>query len=124
LNKKGFTLIELVITISILMIVLGIAAPNFMGTLRKEQREADETLIYQLNDSTESYALVSGSTLNYADVNFVFNDCKVNGNVDYDLATAKLMENGFMISVPDANSKDASFAWDQARNEWYLKFGE
>ena len=118
MNNKGFTLIELVTVIFIMVILVSIGAPNFIDSLHKKELEADEIAVYQLNDSTESYALVMGSSLTYAASDFVFSDCKVDGELDTDLMIGKLLENGFLISAPEVQSKNAEFQWDTVAREW------
>lgn len=39
-NKKGFTLIELIIAIAILVILTGLLAPQFMKYIEKSRRAA------------------------------------------------------------------------------------
>lgn len=120
MNNKGFTMIELVIVFFIILIIASIGTVNFLNTQRKQALKADEMAVYQLNDSTETYALVSGTSLEYADSDFVFNDCKVGGNLSVDLMIAKLMENGFLISEPQVQSKDAEFSWDSGADKWMV----
>ena len=124
MNKKGFTLIELIIVIAIIVIVVSIGAPNFFNTVTKKALEADEMTAFQLNDSTESYALVTGASMDYNSTNFVFSDCEVNGEYDADLMIGKLLENGFLISAPEVQSKNAVFMWDKVAREWIVYFPE
>ena len=57
-NKKGFTLIELIVVIAIMVVIVTIGAPNLFDTMKKKSMEADEITVFQLNDSTESYNFV------------------------------------------------------------------
>ena len=41
-NKKGFTLMEMLIVVAIIVILLAIAIPSFNGSLRKAKLAADE----------------------------------------------------------------------------------
>ena len=124
MNKKGFTLIELIVVIAIMVIILSIGSPYFFNTIKKKALEADEMTAYQLTDSTESYALVRGSSLDYGDADFVFSDCEVAGVLDADLMIGKLMENGFLISAPDIKSKNAELIWDKTAKKWDVQFTE
>ncbi len=120
MNKKGFTLIELIVVIAIMVVIVTIGAPNLFDTMKKKSMEADEITVFQLNDSTESYALVRGSSLDYNNANFVFKDCEVAGVLDADLMIGKLMENGFLISAPEVKSKNAEFMWDKVAMKWIV----
>lgn len=43
MNKKGFTLIELIVVLAILGVILAIAVPNYTGLQDEAQRKADRS---------------------------------------------------------------------------------
>lgn len=45
MNKKGFTLMEMLIVVAIIAILIAIAIPTFSGALDKSKRSADEANI-------------------------------------------------------------------------------
>jgi len=118
MRNKGFTLIELVIVIAVMVIVVSIGAPNYFNSLRRKELEADEMAAYQLTDSTETYAMVTGRSLDSSSTNFIFSDCYLSGSLDTDLMIGKLMENGFLLSPPVTQSKNAVFVWDTSTRKW------
>ena len=118
MNNKGFTMLELIATVAVLFIVAGIAAPSMISLLDHQSAEADEILAYQLNDATESYALVTGSSLDFNATDFVFSDCEVSGALSTDLMVAKLMENGYLMAKPDPNQSNVEFQWNKGSQEW------
>lgn len=120
LRSKGFTFLELTLVLALIVIVAAIGGPRLINMLQRGQIEADETLLYQLNDATESYVTVSGLNLDYNADDFVFNDCKVGGTLDNDLMINKLIENGFMISKPEINSRDKEFQWSIPHRKWII----
>ena len=76
LNKKGFTLMEMLIVVAIIAILVAIAIPTFSGALIKAREAADEANVRSyyaevladnlLNDE-EFPSAYAGATLNYAD---------------------------------------------------------
>ncbi|MBN2880263.1 MAG: prepilin-type N-terminal cleavage/methylation domain-containing protein [Clostridia bacterium] len=121
MRNKGFTLVELIAVIAIIVIVASIGAPAYFNSLHRKEMEADEMAAYQLTDSTESYALVTGRSLDSASSNFIFSDCYLSGSLDADLMMDKLMENGFLLSRPVIQSKNAEFIWDTSTRKWKVK---
>lgn len=123
-NNKGFTLIELIVIILVMGILVGIGYPNYMKSLDRKEREADEMAIFQLNDCTETYAMIMGASLDFDDGNFVFIDCLVyDADADETLLNAdlmmnKLMENGYLIAPPSVKTTGAKFGWDADNQEW------
>ena len=52
MKMKGFTLVELIVTIAILAIIATLAAPSFLQTLRKNELNRDiRNFIFVLNDA-------------------------------------------------------------------------
>lgn len=123
-NNKGFTLIELLIVLIILAIALTIGAPNFFAGLQKERLEADQNAVLSLNDATESYALVSGTSLDDTATNFVFADCMSGGSYNESMMIDKLVQNGFMIAGMQTESEGAEFNWNTVTDQWELLITE
>lgn len=55
-NKKGFTIVELVIVIAVIAILAGVLIPTFAGIVKKANLSADQQAVRQMN-----IALVAGS---------------------------------------------------------------
>lgn len=56
MNRKGFTLVELLAVIVVLAILIGIATPNVIGLLRKQKDNTTNIVLTNLNDAAVSYA--------------------------------------------------------------------
>ncbi|WP_231701874.1 type II secretion system protein [Crassaminicella thermophila] len=59
-NKKGFTLIELIVVIAILGILGMIAVPKFSGFTDKAKEQADNTSLATINNAIRIYCAEKG----------------------------------------------------------------
>ena len=50
-QKKGFTIVELVIVIAVIAILSAVLIPTFAGLIKKANISADHTLVRNLNTS-------------------------------------------------------------------------
>jgi len=66
LNNKGFTLIELIATIVVLALVMGIGSYAITGLIQKTKDRNYELFIQDVNDAVESY---------YLECKYINNDC-------------------------------------------------
>lgn len=60
-NRRGFTLMELLLVMAILVILLGLVAPRFLGTQKKANVNAAKSQIGLLKTPLESFALEMNS---------------------------------------------------------------
>ena len=65
INRKGFTLIELIAVIVILSIILIVAVPNLIETYKQSKLKSEGMFVKQLTKSIESYVSLNGSNLEY-----------------------------------------------------------
>jgi len=56
-QKKGFTLIEIIIAVAILAVLMTIAVPNFIGMRARVRRDACINNLRQINLAKEQWAL-------------------------------------------------------------------
>lgn len=67
MNNKGFTLVELLMTIAILGLLIGIAVPSYIGisnTVRKSQRK---NIVSKIEMAASKYAYDTGETIIFVD---------------------------------------------------------
>ena len=67
MNKKGFTLIELIAVIILLSLILVIAVPNLIDTYRQSKLKSEEMFLKQLTKSIESYVSLEASSFTYGE---------------------------------------------------------
>jgi prepilin-type N-terminal cleavage/methylation domain-containing protein len=56
-NKKGFSLVELIVVIAIMAVLVGIIAPIFLNSVEKSRRVVDDANVSMLNRVTQVYAV-------------------------------------------------------------------
>ena len=61
-NKKGFTLIELIVVIAILGILAALAIPRFTGTLKSSKEKTDLATIRVIESAVQLYTAETGGT--------------------------------------------------------------
>src|SRR5882757_4177035 len=65
-RRKGFTLIELMITIAIVSLLASVALPSFLGSIRKSRRTEARTALLDLAARAERMYSTTNSYLNGA----------------------------------------------------------
>ena len=111
-NKKGFTLIELTVVISIMGILTAIAVPRFIGFIEHARIVSDQMTVRNLNSITP----LARMSLSIADP---FLD---ENSTDEELIEF-LVDESYLSSVVEPQTKDATFAWLIDDDRWYLLMG-
>lgn len=73
MNRKGFTLIELIAVIVILGIILVVAVPNLLSVYDDSKLKTEEIFLNNLSKSIDSYVSLNSDTLKFA---FYLDDAK------------------------------------------------
>lgn len=72
LNKKGFTLIELIAVIVILSIILVFVVPNLLDTYKRSKLKTEKAFVDQLSKGIESYITLYSNEMSFSKVDGKF----------------------------------------------------
>lgn len=103
-KQKGFTLVELIITVTVAIILLGVAVPNVMGTLRANRLSTTMNSIVQALQLARSQAIRSGGATVCASKDGL--SCL--GSADWTGGWIVLDRNGKVLRTFDAPAKSVS----------------
>lgn len=128
MNNKGFTLVEVLATVVILGLVMGIAVYGINGTINNSKNRTEELFVERIKDSIDNYLELNGSLLSESSgVNSNLSFCKCIKADCYDADTDSCIleeedEDGFKIKkgyYAIANELD-SITFDDLVNENFL----
>ena len=98
-NKKGFTIVELVIVIAVIAILAAVLIPNISKLVRKANESNDASLAKNMNTLLTMDEAENGKATNM-----------------YDVLIA-LENGGFKLSTLNPRASGNVFAWDKANNQ-------
>lgn len=75
MGNKGFTLVELLATVVILSLVLGIGTYGVVGTINNAKNKNEQIFIDRLSGGIEEYIDLYGSSLNRNTTEYTFDKC-------------------------------------------------
>ena len=102
-NKKGFTIVELVIVVAVIAILAAVLIPTFSGIIRKANESKDTQLVKNLNTALAA---------------------DVNGDKTIVGALAAAAEFGYDVAKINASATDNEILWDSVNNVFcYLNDG-
>lgn len=96
-NKKGFTLVELIIVLAVLGIIAAIAVPRFAKVQDQAKIDADIAAAKNIAKAAEMYL------------------AQVDGNLNTTISPSALVSNGYLDEVPKSqcnNHKNKNFTID------------
>ena len=105
-NKKGFTVVELVIVIAVIAILAAVLIPTFAGLIQKANESKDTQLVKNLNTALRADEVLNGS----------------NSNIDRALGVS--LENGYNIEKLTPTSQGNEIVWDEVNNQFALIKGD
>ena len=95
-NKRGFTIVELVIVIAVIAILAAVLIPNISRLVKKAQVSSDLSLVRNLNMALET----ESATMDYPTAYAAFQAVKANG---YDIAKIEAKASDNRILYDEAN---------------------
>ncbi|QRN86494.1 leucine-rich repeat domain-containing protein [Clostridia bacterium] len=110
-KHKGFTLIELIVVIVIVGILASVTVPRLFGFTERAKISVDQSTVGLLNTLTPIYRISNESSDPFED------ETKSNTEL-----INILVEDGYLSSFVEPQSKDATFAWMLDDERWYLLF--
>ena len=96
-NKKGFTIVELVIVVAVIAILAAVLIPTFSGIIRKANISSDTVVAKNLNTAAISA-----------------------GAKDFNSAIAAVKEAGYVLANLNAKANGCYFVWDDANDQFLL----
>ena len=109
MNKKGFTLVELLAVIIILAVILTIILPSVSRTLKKSKNTIYDIQINDILNSTYDYSLKNLKLLPESGKTYItLNELKKHGYIENNIKdpkTNKNFENDLVISIENVGSK-------------------
>ena len=106
-NKKGFTIVELVIVIAVIAILAAVLIPTVAGLVKKANISADQQAVKQMNSALAIYAAENGNPKDIVEVKKALDESLVNVN-------------GGLVPV----TQGYAFYWDSANNQIILVSSE
>ena len=105
-NKKGFTIVELVIVIAVIAILAAVLIPTFAGIIRKANISADTQLVKNMNTALTADEAINGKPDSFSDVIAIVRDA------------------GYVLSAFNPTTEGCYVAWDKENNQLLLIDGK
>ena len=105
-NKKGFTIVELVIVIAVIAILAAVLIPTFAGIIRKANISADTQLVKNMNTALAADEAINGKPEDFNDV------------------IAIVREAGYVLSCFNPTTEGCYVAWEKETNQLLLIDGK
>lgn len=108
MNRKGFTLVELIATIVVLALVMGLASYSITGIIKKSKDKNYELLITNIKDAAETYYQECKYANNSA-INCTLSSVKLGTLVEYGYLKGNGKDNDDKYTLVDPrNNKNIS----------------
>lgn len=75
MNEKGFTLVEMLATIVLLALVMGIASYGVIGSINKSKNKSEQIFVEKLSPLIEEYIALHGSSLQENSQEYCIRNC-------------------------------------------------
>lgn len=110
-RQKGFTLVELMITLVIIAILAAVALPSYRDSVRKGNRRAAQSVMMDMVNRQQQFFVANRVYATKAQLNYALPP-EVIGNYTYDIALTAGPPPGFTITftATGAQVKDGNLA--------------
>lgn len=100
MGRKGFTLVELLATIVILSVILGIASYSVIGIINTSKKKSEKIFVDKIGVAIEEYIGLYGSSLSKGADSYTFKKCNTsNCNETKDVEVFELYKNGESVEL-------------------------
>jgi prepilin-type N-terminal cleavage/methylation domain-containing protein len=112
-NQKGFSLVELIVVITIMAVLVGVIAPQFLGYVERSKIAVDQSNVDMLNSVTNVYYVNNTEANPFENIN------KKTQKSPAELIEI-LLASGELTSTAETKSEDTAIGWDFIEEKWYL----
>jgi len=113
-NKRGMTLIEIIVVVVIVAILAAVAIPSFGFVIKRANIAVDNRSVKLLNDATDRSVILQQTS---KDVLFE--------GLDTDQEKMQfLVENAYLSEIPEPKQENTIFAWDTEEEKWQILTSE
>lgn len=110
-QKKGFTLVEVIIAFTVLSILAAVAFPSIAGIISNVKKASDNTSLKVLNQGSLYYATRNNKSSD------IFGGLSTNYS-----RMEELVGEGFISSTLTAKESGAYFNWNKTSQSWEVKY--
>lgn len=110
-NRKGFTLIKLIIAIALFAVLIVIVIPNIFRSIERSRVSEDQAYIRTLNSATSLMRITSSNE-----------DIFMDETKSSDDLIEALLAGEFLLEAKQPQTKDAIFSWRFNEETWSLVF--
>lgn len=107
-KNRGFTVIEMVVVVAVVMTLSGTFAPKILKIVKNSQIAADQSNLSTLNESTTLYSFDKSITNND-----IFDGIELDEE-----RMQELVDKDYLSKTAEPKQKDASFNWEIGDQEW------
>ncbi len=143
-NKKGFTLVEIIVVIAILVVIAGIFSVNMIKSLNKNKEEENVNIVAQIKSAADAYVSANPEEVDslyngYGYVDIPVGNLRDAGLLDEDLKDAETgvkisddeivrvkLEKGSLINFiyPVSEEEKNSKAWSLVAEDLFVDYDE
>ena len=98
-NKKGFTIVELVVVVAVIAILAAVLIPTVSGIIKKANIASDTTVAKNMNTALAEYSAENGDP------------------EDFEEVLVAIEKAGYVLANLNAKANGNLYAWDKANNQ-------